>query len=1160
MPATIQKILKPTKYRAVDTAPNNLYSSNLANNFENVSFDNFSFVDGVLTLEATGSDVENVAITNPVDVTAGDEFLVSFTISSGGGSGVYFKLAPNDDLNSADFTSAALANGTHSFTMSSSSLTDSTSYFGFRSNDAHNGTLVIRDISIQKIGNNGNNHGQIYSGRALEFDGTSDYLDTGMAFSETNCTVAVWAYIDDLGATADIICARDSDDEGVLIRANSVEQILFKVGDGSTTNIITSSKSYKNTWIRIVGTYDGSTQRLYINGVEDGSASISITIPSVTSNVFIGARSFTSQTNIFSGKLSDVQLWNATWSASDALYDYLNPESLALNNGGTSLTEYNLKLWYPMQDGHRGTSTQVVDGTNVASYIFDGANTGLGPELYTTANILSTTNETNAMTGITVKEGGQTVSGTIISDTFTGNYALDLNCTENEDGFYIDLNDYCIDGKQYAIKVIAKSGDASLKGGFFRIADGTNLSSTNAVPDYKSYVNSETHTDYQTYTIYFTHQTDGSASDNPATLTRYFGFRETSAQNTVRLIVDSISIRAIGEKHNATTEFLGEDLFDANVGDYSDSTGAWVAETGNSVDNNDSALRITYGGNDDGARLNLDDDADLKEDLVIGRTYELAFEYKITASASNVLMQINKGNTSFENIQLNHQTSFTAKTKKFVCLGATPSIKFNNLDTGDVLHLKNFTLKEVGIATGWTEADKQPDIPQTALQSYNQLVFYDGNDNYHQTSSDITLGDNTSISFWAYINEGSTSDSFGLIRAGTYGDQNFRIIAQTDQIVVATFNEDESTTTETHNFSTTVELGKWHHIAAYIPRQAGDSVILYHNGVKLTTDTMARDMKVEAHNWRIGLAFGITHQYLQGAITEISYFNAQLTDKEFWELYNDRKPLNALNHSKASQLVHYWRNEGIGDWSDNKGSNTLNAYGSPEETLLLPAGVDASRDTQGLIMNRQKTTNTLNLPIIGFHSGGNILGSSDIEVPSNTITDYTSTDFSFDCWINSAITGEAMFIATHQEATNTGEGWHLRRTSANTLNFTVHDHDGDGVTTGANATLSANRWYHVVCCWDSSASKKLLYIDGELKQIETGSNIGTITPDATLHIGNRRDNTSQEWVGNIDDVKIYNRLLSDGGVSSGVSDSNNLSLAAGGEIKRNYNAGKRSHR
>ena len=57
-------------------------------------------------------------------------------------------------------------------------------------------------------------------------------------------------------------------------------------------------------------------------------------------------------------------------AADDIAYDYANPESLALNASGSALTEGNLKLWYPMQDGHRGQQ----------SYILDGANTGLGDE------------------------------------------------------------------------------------------------------------------------------------------------------------------------------------------------------------------------------------------------------------------------------------------------------------------------------------------------------------------------------------------------------------------------------------------------------------------------------------------------------------------------------------------------------------------------------------------------------------------------------------------------------------------------------------------------------------------------------------------------------------------------------------------------------------
>ena len=1202
MSTTFQKILKPTKYRALDTSTSlqltgidvindGGFATDVAESTTGtywITGDDCVISSGSATwTNDSGDSSGNCTQTNLAHpLENGATYRVTFTLSGfnqHGGSGG-FRVKLHADAGTVAIGTTRKGNDTYveDLTIGLGSGTAANQVIIQTYGDPMSGT--IDNISVEKLESfANNNHGQIYSGRGLEFDGLSDRFSVPLTADVTSFTAgepwtwACWMKFD-VNNSTDLFVGNDgSSHPHLFVYADGA--LGFRDSTGNADYFRPSTDSIQtNTWYRVVYVASSSnTLKIYLNGQQYGNEITASTA------AFNGAADYASRTfsttaikftgwggpyasggnrgHYFPGKMSDAQIWDTAWTQSDVTYDYLNPESLVLNNSGTSLTEYNLKLWYPMQDGHRATSTQVVDGTNVASYIFDGANTGLGPELYTTDNILSTTNETNAMTGITVVEGGQTVSGTISSDTSTGNYALDFNSTVNSDGFYIDLNDYCTDGKQYAIKVVAKSGDASLSGGFFRIADNPSLSSTHAVPDYNAYVNSQTHTDYQTYTIYFTHQTDGSASDNPATLTRYFGFRETSSQNTVRLIVDSISIRAIGEKHNATTEFLGEDLFDVGVGDYSDSTGGWTAEANNIVDNNDSALRITFVDDDDGARLNLNDAANLKEDLVVGRTYQIVFEYKINqVTGSSVPLQINQGDSStFTNVTLN-QTSFTEVTRTFTCLGSSPAIKLNNMDSGDIVHLKNFTLKEVGVATGWTEADKQLDIPQTALQSYNQLVFYDGNDNYHQTSSSITLGDNTSISFWAYINEGSTSDSFSLIRTGVYGDENFRIIAQTDQIVVTTSNEDETTTQENHNFTTTFELGKWHHIAAYIPRQAGNSVVLYHNGVKLTTDAMARDMKVAAHNWMIGLGYGITHQYLQGAITEISYFNAELTDKEFWELYNDRKPLNALHHSKESQLVHYWRNEGIGDWSDNKGSNTLTPNGSPEETLLLPAGVDASRDTQGLIMNRQKTTNTLNLPMIGFTSSGNMLGSSNIEVHGNTITDYTSTDFSFDCWINTPISGKAMFVATHQEATNSGEGWHLRRTTANTLNFTIADHDGDTVSSGANAVLSANRWYHVVCCWDSSADKKLLYIDGELKQIQTGSNIGTITPNATLHIGQRRDNTSQEWVGNIDDVKIYNRLLSDGGVSSGVSDSNNLSLAAGGEIKRNYNAGKRSHR
>ena len=211
-----------------------------------------------------------------------------------------------------------------------------------------------------------NNHGQIYSGRGLEFDGVVDYLDTGTTFSETNHTIALWVYMDNSASSTNIVDIRDANDDGILIQQESNETIVYHVDD----DILTTTTAHLNTWIRVVCTYDGTTQKLYVNGILDASATVSETI-STTVNMLIGSRSFTSRTSYFSGKMSNFQAWDTAWSADDVTYDYLNPESLALNASGTSLTESNLKVWYPMQDGHRGQQ----------SYILDGANTGLGSEL-----------------------------------------------------------------------------------------------------------------------------------------------------------------------------------------------------------------------------------------------------------------------------------------------------------------------------------------------------------------------------------------------------------------------------------------------------------------------------------------------------------------------------------------------------------------------------------------------------------------------------------------------------------------------------------------------------------------------------------------------------------------------------------------------------------
>ena len=124
------------------------------------------------------------------------------------------------------------------------------------------------------------------SSGSTSFDGTNDYVDLGTAMSYTNHTVAGWVNVTASASDKFILDARDANADGILLYSKSTENIEYIVGNST----LTSASTYSNEWIHVACTYDGTTQKLYINGVLDQSATTSQTI-STTTNAIIGSRS-----------------------------------------------------------------------------------------------------------------------------------------------------------------------------------------------------------------------------------------------------------------------------------------------------------------------------------------------------------------------------------------------------------------------------------------------------------------------------------------------------------------------------------------------------------------------------------------------------------------------------------------------------------------------------------------------------------------------------------------------------------------------------------------------------------------------------------------------------------------------------------------------------
>ena len=103
-----------------------------------------------------------------------------------------------------------------------------------------------------------------------------------------------------------------------------------------------------------MGTYDGTTQKIYINGSIDASTTTSQTI-SNTTNAKIGVRNYSTPATNFNGNLANVAVWNR------ALHpDEINAIMWKSYGDLNAVDKNGLQAWYALDNI---TGTTVPDST-----------------------------------------------------------------------------------------------------------------------------------------------------------------------------------------------------------------------------------------------------------------------------------------------------------------------------------------------------------------------------------------------------------------------------------------------------------------------------------------------------------------------------------------------------------------------------------------------------------------------------------------------------------------------------------------------------------------------------------------------------------------------------------------------------------------------------
>ena len=413
-----------------------------------------------------------------------------------------------------------------------------------------------------------NNHGQIYSGRGLEFDGVTDYLtvpDSSNYKLTDNVTVSFWSNMTTNDGWDSVFGHSSGFSNGLWLAFDAagqlncqLEGVVAHASFGSTVN------AQENTWYRCVMTYSSSSGGvLYMNGQSVGTCSAAGTITQPAGAYQIG---FTDTEYYFEGWLSDLQVWNTAWSADDVAFDYANPEQLALNRGGTSLTNSNLKIWYPMNDGHRGQQT----------YVLDASNTGLGDEMLLNTDFSSWTDDDPDDWSV-VNEPG---NGEVTQGTLNGGNSCRITQDPSEsDNIYIQdtPSSVTVVGISYRFSfdlLEVASGAIQIDHGGSSVIDDN----TTGIGDI---------TTVGTHVGYFT-------------ATAVTGIAISRGSTGSDVTFTNVSLKPVNDKNHATTVFYGEEILaDGNFASGTDSWGnddATLTKSGDYSHSGSYSLKIVQSG------------------------------------------------------------------------------------------------------------------------------------------------------------------------------------------------------------------------------------------------------------------------------------------------------------------------------------------------------------------------------------------------------------------------------------------------------------------------------------------------------------------------------------------------------------------------------------
>jgi len=165
-----------------------------------------------------------------------------------------------------------------------------------------------------------------------DFDGVNDYVDCGqfnLLDNKSNFSISAWVLLNAYGSSAssqvtivgewqDYYATSTQNNFSLAHRINIGNPIFNVWTSAGRKRIIGNSRLLLGKWYHLVGTYDGTNVKIYVNGELDGTTTHSGSIGTSSKSLKIGKNNYSN----INGLVDEVKIWDKALTEDEIIADY----------------------------------------------------------------------------------------------------------------------------------------------------------------------------------------------------------------------------------------------------------------------------------------------------------------------------------------------------------------------------------------------------------------------------------------------------------------------------------------------------------------------------------------------------------------------------------------------------------------------------------------------------------------------------------------------------------------------------------------------------------------------------------------------------------------------------------------------------------------------